>query len=243
MADITIDEALNAFGLSTKESKIYLTCLELGTSTANEIANKAKLNRSTTYDLLKYLIEKGVGSKVIKEKTLHFEVVSPEKLISQLDEKKLKLNLVLKELKLLQKKVINKPIIKVFEGNSGVKNILNDILLTKKRTDVISTSKIFETFAYYFPHYINQRKELNISARVIQESSKQTTKLKSKDKEELRETRSLKNFNPGSVTFIYGDKVATIKLNKKELIGILIHDKTIADDKRQVFELLWEQAI
>jgi len=242
MVEITVEEALGSFGLSTKEGKIYLSSLELGTATANEIAKKAKINRSTTYDLLKSFIEKGIASRVMKKNTTYFEVVNPEKLIKQLEEKKHKMEAVLEQLKLIENKVVEKPSVEVYEGHEGVKTILNDILQTKKRTDVISNSKIFEVFTYYFPHYIKQRKSANIKARVLQETSPQTIGLKKKDKEEKRETRTLKNFNINSVTFIYNKKVAVIKLNKDDLIGILISDQTLAEDQRKIFEVLWTNA-
>jgi len=239
MVEITVNEALKSFGLSEKEINIYLACLELGTAPANEIANKAKINRSTTYDILKSFLEKGIASRVIRKRTTHFEVTSPEKLIAQLDEKKNKIQSVLDQLKLIEERVVKKPTVEVYEGHAGVKTILEDVLNSKKQTDVISTSKIFDTFVYYFPHYIEKRKKLNIKSRVLQEASPQTTKLKQRDKSENRTTRALKNFEINSVTFIYSDKVAIIKLSKDNLIGVLISDKTLAEDQRRIFEILW----
>lgn len=242
MVKITIKEALESFGFSDKQIEIYLASLELGTATANEISNKADLNRSTTYDLLKEFIEKGIAAKITRNKTTNFEVISPQKLISQLDDKKHKIKEVLPELELLQKKTVEKPTVKVFEGQAGVKTILEDILQTGGRNDVISTSKIFKTFGYYFPHYLKRKKRLNVSSRVIQEESLETNKLKKRDKLENRETRSLKNWDINSVTFIYKNKVAIIKLRKSEIIAVLIKDKTLADDQRKIFERLWNQA-
>ncbi len=242
MERITIREALQAFGLSDKEIKIYLASLELGTATANEISNKADLNRSTTYDLLKSFLEKGIASKVIKNKTTNFEVAAPEKLIAQLEERKVKLKSVLDELKLLEQQVVKKPTIEAYEGHAGIKTILEDILLTKKRTDVISTSKIFDAFIHFFPQYIRRRKELGIFSRVIQEESSETLQLKKNDKKDNRKTKVLKNFNINSATFIYGEKVAVIKLIKNDLIAVLITDEIVAEDQRSIFEKLWQIA-
>ncbi|MFA6461053.1 MAG: helix-turn-helix domain-containing protein [Candidatus Woesearchaeota archaeon] len=242
MSEISVEEALESFGLSEKEVKIYLACIELGTSTANDIANKADLNRSTTYDLLKSFLEKGIASKVIKNNATHFEVVGPERLISLLEEKKKKILSVSKQLKLLQQSTVTKPVVELFEGGEGVKAILQDIISTKKPLSSISTSKIFEMMVYYFPQYIKNRKDANISARVIQEASSQTEELKKKDKDEKRETRSIKNFNLSSTIFIYGEKVAIIKLIKNELISVLISDPVLAEDHRKIFERLWKEA-
>jgi len=242
MSEISIEEALESYGLSQKEVRIYLACLELGTSTANEISNKADLNRSTTYDLLKSFLEKGIASKVVKGKTTNFEVASPERLVSLLEERKTKLKGVLPQLKLLQEQVTIKPQVELYEGGAGVRTILEDILLTKKPVDNLSTSKVFEALMYSFPPYIKKRKENKIFARVIQESSKATEELKKKDQEECRETRSIPNFQTDSLTMIYGEKFAVIKLVKNDLIGVLIHDKVLAESQRKIFEILWQKA-
>ena len=88
---LTKEQALSEFGLSEKEQKVYLSILELGSATANQIAQKSDLNRSTTYDVLKALIERGICSTVIKKKSTFFETVSPRHLIAMLEEKKQKI--------------------------------------------------------------------------------------------------------------------------------------------------------
>ena len=242
MATITINEALTSFGLSQKETKIYLASLELGTSTANNIANKAKINRSTTYDILKDFQEKGLASKRTIGHTANFEVVGPKQLLAKLDEKKHKLKAVQDQLELIQKRTANKPTVQVFQGHEGVKTILEDILNAQKPIDVISSSKIFTVFKYYFPHYIAKRKKIKIKTRVLQEPSIQTRALKRKDSSELRKTRTLKNCDLNTVTFIYSNKVAQIKLNKDDLMATLTTDNTIAKDQRQLFEFLWRKS-
>jgi hypothetical protein len=44
------------------------------------------------------------------------------------------------------------------------------------------------------------------------------------------------------MTFIYKNKVATIKLVEEEIISILIQDENLANDQRQIFEILWMHA-
>ena len=88
-----VNTALEDFGLSNKEIKVYLAALEMGTATANELSKKSGLNRSTVYDLLKALVEKGISSTVIKNNASYFEVVEPERLVSILEEKKKKISL------------------------------------------------------------------------------------------------------------------------------------------------------
>jgi len=242
MMNFKVNEALQEYGFSEKESKVYLTILEFGMATANEISDRAGINRSTIYDLLRTFKSKGISSEIIKNKTTYFEVASPEKLISILEDKKKKIQLVLRDLKEIQETPIRKPLVKVYQGLEGLKTVLTEILTLKKDTDVISTSKVFKVLAYNFPNYILNRKEAGIKARVIQEKSKETNKLKKSDKSELRKTKSIEGLNLDSMTFIYGENLSIIKLIKEELISVTISDKTITEDNRKVFELLWKIA-
>lgn len=235
-------DALRLYGFSDKESEIYLAGLELGSATANAISGKARINRSTTYDILKAFLELGIASKIIKDRTTHFEMALPRKLIAILEEKKEALQGVMDQLELVRTRVVTKPVVEMYEGKEGLKTILENILETGEQTDVISTSKVFEVLRFAFPHYIKKRKEKNIPARVIQEQSAQTTTLKQHDAAELRETRALENYAPQSATFLAGDLVATITLVEKEPIGILIQDAVIAKDQKAIFELLWGKA-
>ena len=242
MVDITVAEALASFGFSEKDQAVYLAILELGTATANHIAEKAKINRSTTYDILRLFIIQGVAAKIEKGRVTYFEAAAPEKLVSMLEEKKAKLAEVLPQLKVIAQQVVVKPTVQVFEGKEGMKTILADILAVGKQTDVLSPSKIFDILVFHFPRYIKERAESGIYARVIQEQSRQTEQLKKSDKNQLRETRSLPNFLLNSMIFIYGENIAIIKLSETEIISVLIRYRAIVDDQRSLFEVLWAAA-
>ncbi|HLC84714.1 MAG TPA: helix-turn-helix domain-containing protein, partial [Candidatus Nanoarchaeia archaeon] len=82
---VSINQALSAFGLSEKEQRIYLAALELGSATAGRITEKADINRSTVYDLLRMLIEKGICSTVIKGGKKFFEIVPPRGLVAMIE--------------------------------------------------------------------------------------------------------------------------------------------------------------
>ncbi|HLD57008.1 MAG TPA: helix-turn-helix domain-containing protein [archaeon] len=232
---LSVRDALRDYGLSDREIKVYLACLGLGTASAQDISQKSKLNRSTTYDVLRGLVEIGIASKTIKKSITLFEVADPNHLLSLLDEKKSKLSSVIDQLNSIKTNVVAKPEITVYEGKDGLKTLLNAILATRKNIDVVSNSKFLKMFYFFVPQYILQKKRLGLQSRVIHEDSKETMELKKKDKEDFRTTRSIKNFNLNSATFICGDKVAILKLSEEEPIGLLVQDKLVADDYRTMF--------
>ena len=79
---LTKEQILKEYGLSDNEIKVYLASLSLGTSKVNEISKKADLLRTTTYEVLKTLVEKGLVSYVIKSGVRYFEAAYPNKLIN-----------------------------------------------------------------------------------------------------------------------------------------------------------------
>ena len=80
-------QVLESLGLSKNESSVYLSLIELGSSTATEIAKHCKVHRTNIYDALKGLIKKGVAAHITKNGTKYYEAADPENLYSILKEK------------------------------------------------------------------------------------------------------------------------------------------------------------
>lgn len=62
-----INRILENLGFSDNEAKVYLAALETGLSSAQDIADKAKLKRTTTYSVLDVLVRKGFILKTQKK--------------------------------------------------------------------------------------------------------------------------------------------------------------------------------
>lgn len=236
-------EELKEFGLTDKEIKVYLASLKLGTALVQDISNKAGTYRTYTYEVLKSLKEKGLVSYVIKSGKQYFEVAEPEKLLNILKEKETKINNILSNLKEIYKSSIKKPKVEFYEGEEGLKTILDDFIREKKEILVYcSTKKQLQLLEFYFPNYIKRRVKEKIKIKVITEKSKEALEIHKKDKQELREMKFLpKETEFQTSTNIYGDKVAILSL-EKDIIGIIIQDLFIANTQRDVFNLLWKVA-
>src|SRR4051794_32987813 len=119
--------ALLSFGLSEKESDVYLALLELGRSKVSEIARKAGMNRTTAYDILDSLTSKGLASISGKEPKQEYEGETPDNLIVLLEKRLEKTKDAIREaeeiipaLKSIQK-VSDRPQVKFYEGLNGIK--------------------------------------------------------------------------------------------------------------------------
>jgi sugar-specific transcriptional regulator TrmB len=240
---MALEEDLKEFGLTDKEAKVYLALLKLGTALVQDVAKEAGTYRTYTYEILKSLKEKGIVSYVIKSGKQYFEAAEPGKMLSIMKEKENKLSSIMPELKGIYKSAAEKPKVELYEGKEGLKTILDDLVRTKKEILVYSsTRKQQKLLQFYFPNFIRRRVKERIKTKVLTERSAETLELCRKDREELREMR----FLPAGMEFptatnIYGNKVAILSL-EKEIVGVIIESKSIADTQRMVFNLLWKMA-
>ncbi len=237
---MSTQELLQKIGFSKNETDVYLASLELGLSSAQDIAKKANIKRTTTYSVLDYLVQRGILAKTkVKGKT-RFLVEPPEKLHSIITNLQEQFTKLLPELEAIYNVKPTKPKITFYEGREAIQNVYDDTL--REKPDEIlewNTNKYFERFPKEH-NYIQKRIELNIKARrMANRGSIWDKRHKSKDKKELSETIILpkENFNPEIEVNIYNNKIAF--LNYAEEMSVIIESKAIADAMRQIYELSW----
>ena len=81
-------ERLAEYGLSDKESLVYLAMLELGPASVQDIAKKAGVNRATTYVMIEALKRRGLMATFEKGKKTMFVAESPDVLKKLTDQEK-----------------------------------------------------------------------------------------------------------------------------------------------------------
>ena len=93
-----LDKELQKLGLSDKEAKVYLSSLELGPSPVQVIAQKAGVNRATTYVMIESLIGRGLMSSFEKGKKRFFTAESPDQLMTLLKKEEAEVGTKIKQL-------------------------------------------------------------------------------------------------------------------------------------------------
>ncbi|MEK7125607.1 MAG: helix-turn-helix domain-containing protein [Patescibacteria group bacterium] len=243
-----IEAVLKKFGLSEKAITIYLSLLKLGSAPVRKIANEAGLNRTTTHDILNELISQGLASFVDKTKHRYFTAEGPEHLLTalkirknQIEQTEQDVAKILPELKSLFEKSPSKPKAKYFEGQVGLRAILQDVLDTVSRTAernycVYSSSAIRDVVHNVFPNYNNERKRLKISVQSI--SIGPGGSLHGLDE---RKWLSKEEGSP-TYTLLYADKVALIALDDKHSpMGVILEDKNSFQTQMMIFNSLWQK--
>ncbi len=120
-------ELLTHFSVTEEEADIYLTVLKLGASTATEISDKAKKNRTATHFHLKKLVDKDLVKLVKKGRTFVFSAVAPSELAARFDRVTTDFKSAVPQLEALQQIEGESPRVQVRESRSGYFQIYDDI--------------------------------------------------------------------------------------------------------------------
>jgi len=234
-------EALKECGLSENEIKVYITLIKIGESTVQNIAKNANLPRTTTYHLLESLNKKSLISFVIKDLVKYFQAVSPTKLILILEERKKQIQEIVPELNAMAGTVKEKPKITLFEGLSGIKSTLQDVLEERKEIlhygDIISLQKVL---SFAFPQYIKKRVEKKIPIKIICKKEEPHKELLKTAKKELREFVFIpKKYCFNSSVFIYANRVVIFNIKTEPYYAVVVENKDFYQSQKNLFKLIW----
>lgn len=236
-----ITELLVQFGLQNKEDEVYLACLQLGTAPAQEIAKKAGIKRTTTYDVLENLIQKGLITQSQKESKKLFIAEPPEKLANLLEEKKNKLLEALPLLNSFYNTAGTKPKISFYEGKEGLKQVYWKTLNITDDMFAIVPSDVFHFLGEDFTkEYINKRSKAKINAQVLAPNTKEMIAFQKEDNKFSRETTLVSQDQfPFSIEInICGNNLALLSF--KENMGVFIESTEIARNMKFLFKLAWK---
>ena len=247
------EKFLVSSGLSEKEAQIYEIMLEMGQAMASDIYKKSPFKRGLVYKILQQLTEKGlITKKEYPGKITLFRVEHPYKISEMIENKENKINYSKKSLEELMPQLVsnynlafNKPGIKFYEGEEGIKKVLADTLTAK---DVIYTYADIEAVVKYTEQinqeYIKKRDKLHINKKVITINSPYAQNFFKNYHKDITDTRFIdhETYPFSSVMQIYDNRVAYISLSEKDLIVVLISDKNIYQMQKSLFEFNWKYA-
>jgi HTH-type transcriptional regulator, sugar sensing transcriptional regulator len=231
--------ALKEYGLTDKEIKVYLALLPLGKINLQEIAKRVDFPRTTVYNTLNYLFQKGLVSKIIKKGVTYFEATEPSKLVDNLDQRKKLIEKALPQLEGLKKVIKESSSTEIYEGTKGLFTILSDIFKVKQQVYYFgSYSLSVEVLKHQPEHFRTIRLERKIPAKIIIDKYDEESFHKPLYKKitEMRFLNSLKDFP--CMIFIYGHKVALYTL-KGDLVGIIIKNKEVSKSMKLIFDTYW----
>lgn len=246
---MSLAQELLIFGLNNKEADVYVAALELGYASVQEIAEKARINRTTTYTHIKNLISRGLISVEEKFGKLFYVAERPEKFKTifkqqeqAVNRQRAALESLLPELDSIYSSATDKPSVKYYEFTAeNTKKI-------RKEIQNIRTEEMLNIFNYdKYKQYTNKQhvqillnnvskfKALYVSS--IKEIDKITRELMLNDNFFLKYLPASKFDFPCEI-LITGKKVYIARDND----CLIISDKLVAQTLTLLFQSLWSVA-
>jgi len=241
-----MEKLLQEIGLTSGEARIYLALLDLGESTTGPIIKKAKISGSKAYEILDKLIEKGLASHIIKDKTKYFQAAPPNKILSFLDEKEKVLTKQKQQIKdiLPQLNKKQKPLDKsaqIYQGVEGLKSVYELILGLHEKGETyyvlgLGNELQNERVKLFLQKYHARRDAKGVFLKVISNFSNKELYEKFFGKNKQVKYTDI-NFPTGVV--IFKEHIVLLDFEKEPVV-FLIKSPTIFNSYQKFFDNLWE---
>ncbi|MBM3234358.1 hypothetical protein FJZ19_04680 [Candidatus Pacearchaeota archaeon] len=238
---------LKEMGYLESEELVYVALLQLGKSSAGEIAKKTKLNRVSVYKALDNLVQEGLVSYIIEANKRIFKAVNPTKIREIINIKKLQLNEFEKQIPSLMKLFYEKKEkaqLNIYEGIKGAKTIWEQLLEESKEKDewlILGAPKSAEILGGYFKDFNNRRVKKKVSMRIIYNKNA-TELIKIRKKQALTKIKTMPSeyITPASLEVLNDNTLLVIY--EPQIIVFYIKNKQVANSFRQYFNLMWKLA-
>jgi len=245
------DEILKKIGLTTAESKTYLTLLKLQEAQTGVLCKHTKIASSNIYQILDSLAKKGLVSYRVQNNTKIFMPASPDTLNDlfkekqkQIEKERIQIIDVIEHLKKIKPETQAYSNYKYFEGFSGVKALwheLNDIMTNEDTIRIHSGKREgYERLLGFYTEHHKLRVKKKIKEHLIYPLGEEKL-ARSRLKMGFTEIRTLDLKNLGEWGIV-NDTVFIQHIEGRIPRGFLIKDKIFAIMFKQVFDQLWETA-
>jgi predicted DNA-binding transcriptional regulator len=192
---MTLLESLAAFGLSKRESLIYLSVLQRGEATVADIAKDTRTVRTSLYYVLTPLISRGILKRRIRGKKELFVAAPPGELLRDMKERARLFEdgaLLLEEHRARE---LGRPTVTFFEGPHAFQDAWEFLFSKKPPLYRIATEGVnfldFVKEKYILRSIIERKRALKIRSLQLIPDSPYARKIADKDAAENRQTRFL----------------------------------------------------
>lgn len=232
---------LKGIGLSAFEGAVYLAALEIGQGTIQDLSRKSGIKRTTIYTFIENLKELGLIYATKKHKRILYSASHPEQLIELEKNRISEIEQAMPELLAIHNIQRNKPKVTFYEGESGIKEVYQDTLKTKKNILAWSDFDYMEKVMgkKFMEEYPQERSKRDMGFKTITRHTPVTQELEKKNMGALRDMKFVKSGEFKTEINIYGDKVAFMSFRNSEPFAVLIEDEGIAETLRVAWSELW----
>lgn len=250
-ANTDVKNFLEELGLSEKEIELYIEALRYGMQTGSTFAKKTGIARSSVNFLFDQLVQKGLATKEVRNKTTYFSALSPESIEYILLQK----NAVLKKqmsdfkdmlplLKGLKGKQSLTPKVTYYEGLDSLFRTIDDVYSRDESVYFISSHNNMhpQIREYIEKIYIpKSKKHVHKNQMILSDGEAARSYIKKAEGVYDEVIFIDPKLNPFKITLaIHGNKVDLISYDPSDLSGIVIENPLVADHMRTIFGIVKE---
>lgn len=241
---MSLKDKLKNLDLNDKEARLYLALLEKGVSTAYEVAAKADIKRPTAYAILDDLAKRAIVHKVPGSDKKMYRVAPPEILLERQQSKLNEVQDVMPQLKAKENTGAEKTSVQYFEGEAGVREVLNYKLEELEGDEIIGFyAKTSEEIMDRFDNYVEYNETLkrkDITMRGVAPADESLEWSRKQDKKYGRTFREIETDKYSSDVAIEVGTTFVRIFDPLNLQGLVIENSSLADTMREIFEIVWE---
>lgn len=237
-------DILDSLGLAKSSSQSYLALLQLGTASAQEVAIKAHLPRTTAYSSLQKLAELGL-IKCHSRRPVCYQALHPNSINKIIQNQWSSLQIAMPILLERFHQAGQTPRVKVFEGREGTKLIWEDTLRIPNKTirniDAMPNMNIYRAMDKDFmDDYVRRRIDAQVSIKEVRYEAEGVEKVWPDSHRDLREVHYVKPDLKLLLTILMydGSKVAFLD-PMAATYGVLIESADLYKTMENLFEELW----
>lgn len=223
-----------------------------GPMSATKIAQQINVSRTSIYDLLERLMQKGLVAQTMQGGVKMFVATSPEKISLLLEEKEKDLARAKKDLDVLATQKMDKqktmiPRLQLFEGRKELQQMMKDLLLYRDITlhgcwPILRVAEVLgEEFLEKFNY---ERIDRNIKIKVVWPAKQIPTAKKypylTPDQTTKREVRIAPAGTDFSLGYTFYKNIVRFISSKRESFGFLIESYELTEMMRSQFEIVWQ---
>ncbi|MDP2656620.1 MAG: helix-turn-helix domain-containing protein [bacterium] len=247
------EDIFKQIGLDEKQTAVYTAMLELGPATVGQLLKKTPYKRGDLYNVVYSLRDKGLVSEKVSKGVTIFTLEEPEHIKDLITAEKERIarvqqgfDAIFPDLKSQYNLSVQKPGVRFYEGEEGMKTLMADSLSAK--SEIYSYVDVEAVQAYvseFNKEYVKDRERLGKKKKMIVFDSEYNRHYFAQLGTSVTDVRFIAYpFNSFGVGMqIYDKKISYLTMEPSHMIGVIIEDSLISNMHRQLFEYMWSTAI
>lgn len=243
-----LSQSLALAGFSPREAAFYLAAIQLGRAPIRQVALRARLNRTSAYSVCEALKVRGLVSVVKRTGKAFVEPLAPQRLLERQQDGLASLERSIEELATLFRIAQKEPGVTFYEGEDGLKAVLQSILDEANEVCIFGDGDAFKrAVPGWTEAYAATRSRRGIRARLLLRGTPEVIASIKKErttgkKDALTKVRVL----PEALNIVGGfdayDQKTVLYSFEAKTVAVVIDSPVISRMMKSVFEILWSLA-